>query len=39
MKKLSEGRKMFVSVMVIFAIYAVIFIVFEDYEILVEGWD
>jgi signal transduction histidine kinase len=32
MKKLSEGRKMFVSVMVIFAIYAVIFIVFEDYD-------
>lgn len=32
MKKLSEGRKMFVSVMVIFAVYAVIFILFEDYD-------
>ena len=32
MKKLSEGRKMFLSVMVIFAIYAVIFILFEDYD-------
>ena len=32
MKKLSEGRKMFVSVMVVFAIYAVIFILFEDYD-------
>ena len=32
MKKLSEGRKMFVSVMVVFAVYAVIFILFEDYD-------
>ncbi len=32
MKHLSEGRKMFISVMVIFAIYAVIFILFEDYD-------
>jgi len=32
MTKLSEGRKMWVSVMVIFAIYATIFIVFEDYD-------
>jgi signal transduction histidine kinase len=32
MKKISEGRKMWVSVMVVFAIYAVIFILFEDYD-------
>lgn len=32
MKKLSEGRKMFLSVMVIFVIYAFIFILFEDYD-------
>ena len=32
MKKLSEGRKMFVSVMVVFAVYALIFILFEDYD-------
>ena len=32
MKKLSEGRKMFISVMVVFAVYALIFIVFEDYD-------
>lgn len=32
MKKLSEGRKMFLSVMVIFIIYAIIFILFEDYD-------
>ena len=32
MKKLSEGRKMFVSVMVVFAAYALIFILFEDYD-------
>ena len=32
MKKLSEGRKMWISVMVIFIIYAVIFILFEDYD-------
>ena len=32
MKMLSEGRKMFLSVMVIFAIYALFFILFEDYD-------
>ena len=32
MKRPSEGRKMFISVMVIFAIYAFIFILFEDYD-------
>lgn len=32
MGKLSEGRKMFLSVMVIFAIYAIIFILFDDYD-------
>ena len=32
MKQLTEGRKMFVSVMAIFAVYAVIFILFEDYD-------
>ena len=32
MKKMSEGRKMWVSVMVVYAIYAVIFILFEDYD-------
>ena len=32
MKKLSEGRKMFVSVIVVFAVYALIFILFEDYD-------
>ena len=32
MKHLSEGRKMFVSVMVVFAIYALILILFEDYD-------
>ena len=32
MKKLSEGHKMFGSVMVIFAVYAIIFILFEDYD-------
>ena len=31
-KKLTEGRKMFVSVMIIFAVYALIFILFEDYD-------
>ena len=30
--KLTEGRKMFLSVMVIFAIYAIFFIIFEDYD-------
>lgn len=32
MSKLSEGHKMFASVMVVFAVYAVIFILFEDYD-------
>lgn len=32
MKQLSEGRKMFVSVMAIFAVYAAVFIAFEDYD-------
>ena len=32
MKKLTEGQKMFLSVMILFLIYAIIFIVFEDYE-------
>ena len=32
MKHLSEGRKMYISVMVVFAIYALIFILFEDYD-------
>ena len=32
MKKLSEGQKMFVSVLVVFAVYALIFILFEDYD-------
>lgn len=32
MKKMSEGRKMFLSVMAIFLIYAVIFVLFEDYD-------
>ena len=32
MKNLSEGTKMWMSVMVIFAIYAVVFILFEDYD-------
>ena len=32
MRKLTEGRKMFASVMVVFVAYAVIFIVFEDYD-------
>lgn len=31
-KKLSEGRKMWMSVMAIFLIYATIFILFEDYD-------
>ena len=30
--QLSEGRRMFISVMVIFAVYAIIFIIFEDYD-------
>jgi len=32
MKKLTEGRKMWISVMAIFAAYAVVFILFEDYD-------
>ena len=32
MKKLSEGRKMWLSVMVIFTIYAATFILFDDYD-------
>ena len=32
MKRLSEGRKMWMSVMVVFIIYAIIFILFEDYD-------
>ncbi len=32
MKKWSEGSKMWISVMVIFTIYATIFIIFEDYD-------
>ena len=32
MRKMSEGRKMFISVLVVFAIYALIFILFEDYD-------
>jgi two-component system OmpR family sensor kinase/two-component system phosphate regulon sensor histidine kinase PhoR len=32
MKKLTEGTKMWMSVMVVFAVYAIIFILFEDYD-------
>ena len=32
MKKLSEGRKMWLSVMAVFFIYAAVFILFEDYD-------
>ena len=32
MKRLTEGRKMFASVMVIFIVYATFFILFEDYD-------
>ena len=32
MKKLTEGGKMFFSVMAVFVIYAVVFILFEDYD-------
>lgn len=32
MKKLTEGGKMFLSVMAVFVIYAVVFILFEDYD-------
>ena len=30
--QLSEGRRMFITVMIIFAVYAIIFIIFEDYD-------
>ena len=32
MRKVSEGKKMFFSVMIIFLCYAIIFILFEDYD-------
>jgi len=32
MKRLSEGRKMWLSVMAVFLVYATIFILFEDYD-------
>lgn len=32
MRKLTEGQKMFVSVMAVFVIYAVVFIFFENYD-------
>jgi len=32
MKTVTEGRKMFLSVMAVFAVYAIIFILFEDYD-------
>lgn len=32
MKKMTEGRRMFLIVMAIFAVYAVIFILFEDFD-------
>lgn len=32
MKKISEGKKMFFSVMVVFIIYCITFILFEDYD-------
>lgn len=32
MKKLSEGKKMWASVMMVFIVYAAIFILFEDYD-------
>ena len=32
MKKLTEGGKMFLSVMAVFVVYAVVFILFEDYD-------
>ena len=32
MKKLTEGGKMFLGVMTIFVVYAVVFILFEDYD-------
>ena len=32
MRKLTEGTKMWMSVMVVFAVYAIIFILFEDYD-------
>lgn len=30
--QLSEGHRMFITVMIIFAVYAIIFIIFEDYD-------
>ena len=43
MKKLTEGTKMWMSVMVVFAVYAIIFILFEDYDrayctVMPAGW-
>lgn len=32
MKKITEGKKMWMSVMVIFFIYAIVFILFDDYD-------
>lgn len=32
MKKITEGRKMFIIVMAIFLVYAAVFIIFDDYE-------
>ena len=32
MRKLTEGNKMFISVMVVFAVYALIFVLFEDID-------
>ena len=32
MKRLSEGNKMFISVMAVFVIYALVFVVFEDFD-------
>lgn len=32
MNKLTEGKKMFISVMAIFVVYAVIFIIFDDFD-------
>ncbi len=32
MKKLTEGKKMFISVMAIFVVYAATFVIFDDYD-------
>ena len=32
MKKMSEGRKMFIIVMSIFIVYAAVFIIFDDFD-------